>query len=1003
MTFLPIVERELRVAARRRGTYWTRSVMSLGAILIGVFVFVFCIGLPAQQTARYIFQGLAGLLMLYCLGRGRATTDCLSREKREGTLGLLFLTHLKGHDVVLGKLAATSLGSFYALLAAVPVLAVPLLMGGTTYGEFWRMVLTLIDTFLFCLVVGIFSSALCREHRQAAALNLNLLLFLAAAPPAAACALLYFHPALGLMRPLFFSCPLYTFYLSSDARYRLEPEHFWWSLGVIHGLTWLLLMLASWAARHTLRERPERLDRTGWRGSWRRWSYGDARRQAAFRRRLLDINPLYWLAGRARLRPLHVWTFLGLAAAWWLCGWACSGIYWLDKTVCLCTALLLNSTFKVWVILEAGQRLSEEREAGIFELLLTTPVSVADLLRGQWLALRRQFLGPVLAVIAAESLLVRSLYPRYLGWSDVLFWLAGTIMLAADLVALGWVTMLAALRAKTQHRATVTAITRLLVLPWLLWGAAVWLPCLWLAAWSGIVGPMPGWQYCLGWWVGLGLGIDLLFGLWAWWVLRHRFRQIVLNQFALPPAIPGFKPPSAAHAKVTADLPERRTGPLQGQRPPKGRLKRRAALASVAAVLLMASLISTVWRSRSGPLPPVLVYLARSNAPPRFVADWSGALLILPDGSLWRWGQPGGLRKSVVPERVGTNYDWVQVAVAQDCCVGLRTNGTIWQWSPVGDLSGIPEQVSAAKALPWPDSAPASNGARGTTALPDLDQGWSSVAVGRTNLSAFGPATAFALRLDGTLWSWSPGSGPAHARLFQMGGDHDWAALCGATLRLRTNGTLWVQGNFARRPFASPGQQPDAPSPVQVCRDTNWLAFGSSELAEGWTASGQLCDLSTLSPDAQAPAATTCQVITSNSAPGRHALAAFNQEGPLYEVRPDGTLWHGGRAATSLATLNHIADWRRVGNRTDWVSIWGAGRTAFGLTADGTIWTWGVDMGRDPLDDLSTRLKYMRLRIQSMFRGGRGAAGPAMMPYIQKEPRPLLRLLSTNRQKGGGR
>jgi ABC-type transport system involved in cytochrome c biogenesis permease component len=199
MTFLPIVERELRVAARRPATYWTRSAMGLGSILIGVLVFVFCFGLPAQQTTQFIFQGLAWLLMLYCLLLGRATTDCLSREKREGTLGLLFLTNLKGHDVVLGKLAATSLGSFYALLAAVPVLAVPLLMGGVSSGEFWRMVLTLIDTSLFCLVVGVFSSALCREHRQAAALNLNLLLLLAAVPPAARFVLLYFHLAGGLL------------------------------------------------------------------------------------------------------------------------------------------------------------------------------------------------------------------------------------------------------------------------------------------------------------------------------------------------------------------------------------------------------------------------------------------------------------------------------------------------------------------------------------------------------------------------------------------------------------------------------------------------------------------------------------------------------------------------------------------------------------------------------------------------------------------------------------
>ncbi len=321
-----------------------------------------------------------------------------------------------------------------------------------------------------------------------------------------------------------------------------------------------------------------------------------------------------------------------------------------------------------------------------------------------------------------------------------------------------------------------------------------------------------------------------------------------------------------------------------------------------------------------------------------------------------------------------------------------------------GDLSGIPEQVRTAEALRWPDSALASNGVRDTTAFLDLEHGWTSVAVavGPRNAFGGGPATPFAVRRDGTLWSWPLDSGPRHAKLVRVGGDHDWAAVGGASLRLRTNGTLWVQGHFYRRLSPFSGQEEDALSPVQVCRETNWLAFGSGELAHAWTASGELWNLSMLSPDAQAPAAMTCQLLTSNSAPGRHALVFFN-EGPLYEVCPNGTLWHGGPSAMALAPSGSFAAWRRVGKRSDWVSIWGCGRTAFGLTADGTIWTWGADLGRDPADDLSTRFKLLEFRIQSLFRTRRWAVGPVMVPYIQKEPRPLLRLLSTNRQNGEGR
>ena len=61
--------------------------------------------------------------------------------------------------MVLGKLAATSLDGFYGLLAVFPLLAFPLLTGGMTNGELWRMALVLVNTFLFSLAIGLFVSA----------------------------------------------------------------------------------------------------------------------------------------------------------------------------------------------------------------------------------------------------------------------------------------------------------------------------------------------------------------------------------------------------------------------------------------------------------------------------------------------------------------------------------------------------------------------------------------------------------------------------------------------------------------------------------------------------------------------------------------------------------------------------------------------------------------------------------------------------------------------------
>src|SRR5581483_9708968 len=171
----------------------------------------------------------------------RFTADCLSEEKREGTLGLLFLTDLKGYDIVLGKLAATSVNGLYGLFALVPVLAVPLLMGGVANAEFWRTVLVLLDTFLLSLAVGMFASAVSKEMRRTMGANFLLLLGIGAVLPACAGAVAYFTPTHVFLPELLYSCPLYALYLCADFTYKTQPENFWWTVGVIHALTWVLI------------------------------------------------------------------------------------------------------------------------------------------------------------------------------------------------------------------------------------------------------------------------------------------------------------------------------------------------------------------------------------------------------------------------------------------------------------------------------------------------------------------------------------------------------------------------------------------------------------------------------------------------------------------------------------------------------------------------------------------------------------------------------------------
>src|SRR5580765_7756715 len=111
MNLLPIVERELRVTARQSRTYWSRLTAGLMAVAFsGVALFTGGAFISTPQLGRKAFCTLSVVALLGVIGTAsRLTTDALSKEIRDGTLGLLFLSRLKSYDIVLGKLAATTL------------------------------------------------------------------------------------------------------------------------------------------------------------------------------------------------------------------------------------------------------------------------------------------------------------------------------------------------------------------------------------------------------------------------------------------------------------------------------------------------------------------------------------------------------------------------------------------------------------------------------------------------------------------------------------------------------------------------------------------------------------------------------------------------------------------------------------------------------------------------------------------------------------------------------
>jgi ABC-type transport system involved in multi-copper enzyme maturation permease subunit len=538
MTFLPIVARELRVASRRHGTYWVRTGAALAVIVVGTWLFLVMREESSKDIAIGLFGVLTGSAVLYCLLSGvRSTADCLSEEKREGTLGLLFLTDLKGYDVVFGKLVATSLNAFYAVLAVVPMLAIPLLMGGVALGEFGRMALVAVNTLFFSLAVGMYVSSISRNARQAMGLSFLLLMIFTVVLPACGSWNMLFGRAQSPEILFLLPSPGFTYFRAWDKPFQAAQEQFWWSIGVIHGLAWVFLGMASVIAPRAWKDRPAGVKRLRWRERWRMWSYGDLADRRAFRKRLLDTNAFFWLAARARLKPACVWAVLCLLGCGWAWGLAKFRREWLSEPMYVITGLVLNLLIKGWFASEAGRQLAEDRLHGTMELLLSTPLTVRDFLHGQFLALARQFLGPVLLVLGAFVAFMLAARTEYLDnreyTSWIMFWVGGMAMLVVDLIALYWVGMWLALTARNPHRAASGSLARILVLPWIILAILGLLVS--LSVISTRSSPSGNFFLCL--WFLVGVFVDLFFGLRARHKILTEFRQVASQRYAARPGL----------------------------------------------------------------------------------------------------------------------------------------------------------------------------------------------------------------------------------------------------------------------------------------------------------------------------------------------------------------------------------------------------------------------------------------------------------------------------------
>lgn len=476
MTFLPVVAREMNIAARRKGTYWWR----VGAAFVGLatlawLFLVSAAGLTTAAQGKLLFTVLSGITFLFALMIGVVfTSDSLSEEKREGTLGLLFLTDLKGHDVAVGKLTASSVIAAFALLGIVPMISLTLLLGGVTLAQVGLVALLVLNTLLVSLGGGILVSALSHNERRAMFATLLLIGLIAVGPYAISA---YYH---GVDNPLvvdnefLYLSPIYSFWLTvQTARPLASWNHtFLVSIGLQHGLAWLLLLLASAILPRVAHDTPGGKRMASWQQWVARWNYGAGKDRVRHRARLLDQNAFSWLAGREKVKSKYVWAVLVFFFALW---------YWIyrqfpnmafDLPIVGSVLFLLHFIIKIWVASEVSRRMIEDRRGGALELLLSTPLSVKQVANGQTHALWRLFGWPVLVLLLGEIILarfgVRTWYSAAHNRELLLTFGLGIGSFLVDLWAIKWVATWRSLFGRSIGKVMVATLLRILLVPWLL-------------------------------------------------------------------------------------------------------------------------------------------------------------------------------------------------------------------------------------------------------------------------------------------------------------------------------------------------------------------------------------------------------------------------------------------------------------------------------------------------------------------------------------------------------
>jgi ABC-type transport system involved in multi-copper enzyme maturation permease subunit len=346
-----VVHRELKSESRNPFSYWLR-IISVGALLAFMAVLTsdasasFGTGLRIFESTNLMLFGGIWLLVPF------ATSDVISRERREGTLGLLYLTPLTSLEIILAKALAHGLRFLIVVLASLPVLAIPFLIGGVTWQVAAKAASMQLGAVTWAISSSLLASSLCKRLVPALLLGTGMGAFYAGVYGGSC----MFGAKAVLMSSVF--CFLFSYGMAAantdkstlDVPPTVEEEKFRQELSEpVVGAAFL----KNWM-RHKL-----------------------------------ERNPVGWLEQRSLSGRLALWGWLGMITIFYCFALSIYGSYWERLNLAHVWLLLI---LLMSLAMCSATSFRRERETGVLELLLVSPLELQQILMGRLRGIWAQFL-----------------------------------------------------------------------------------------------------------------------------------------------------------------------------------------------------------------------------------------------------------------------------------------------------------------------------------------------------------------------------------------------------------------------------------------------------------------------------------------------------------------------------------------------------------------------------------------------------------------------------------